>query len=104
MALADRMRATAGALKALPEVNRRLHRVEALLAEVDQRTLVLGQQVEQLHQVVETADPQGTNEILVGVRDAVSRLSIELTEQANHTSELLVQMSATQELTETQRS
>jgi hypothetical protein len=94
MGLADRTRATMGALRTLPDVHRRLNRLEAQLTEVDQRSLALAHQVDHLHRLLEQVDPQGTHNIVVGVRDSVRELAIELTEQSNLTSELLAELSA----------
>ncbi|MCP4435907.1 MAG: hypothetical protein GY812_10505 [Actinomycetia bacterium] len=106
MGLKDRFRATLGALKQLPDVHRRVLRLEeqaahdtALLAEVNQRTLALSHQVEHIESLLSQVDPQATNDIAIGVRDSVRELSIELTEQANRTSELLAQLSERAEST-----
>ena len=101
MGLKDRARATLGSLRTLPEVHRRLHHLEeqaardhALLAEVDQRTRALAHQVEHLESLLSQVDPVGTAQMAAGVRDTVRELSVELTEQANQTSDLLAKLSA----------
>lgn len=64
-----------------------------LLAELNQRTIALAHRVDHLTAVLDQADPQATYEIVVAVRDSVRDLAVELTEQANRTSELLAELS-----------
>ncbi len=89
----DRIRATLGSLEALPSLNRRLLATESAVQEHAVRIDTLTHQVEQLHNLLEQIDPQGTHDIVLGVRDSVRQLSIELTEQANQTSDLLSELS-----------
>ena len=95
-----RIRTRLGRLRRLPAVLRRLYHLteqsaddHALLEEVNQRTLALSHQVEHLQSMISQVDPVATNEIAVGVRDSVAELAVELTEQANRTSELLEELS-----------
>ena len=94
MGKVDRLRATLGSLNALPNLNRRLLEVEQTLSETTVRVDALSQQVESLHARMEQADPQATLDIATGVRDSVRELSVELTEQANRTSDVLAQVTA----------
>jgi len=64
------------------------------ITETMRRVTALEQQVEQLHATLAGADPEATLDIVTGVRDEVARLSIELTEQMNRTSELLTHSAA----------
>lgn len=92
MGKVDRLRATLGSLNALPDVNRRLLEVEQTLSEVKSRVDAMAHQLEHLHARMEQADPQATLDIATGVRDSVRDLTVELTEQANRTSELLAEV------------
>ncbi len=90
-----------GRLRELPVVLRRLYRLTrdidviadaALLAELNQRTIAITHRIDHLSAVLEQADPQATLDIVIAVRDSVRELTVELTEQANLTSELLANL------------
>lgn len=100
MGLKHRVRSALGSLRAGREVYRRLFVLgeeaaadRALLAELNQRTLALMHQVEHIESLLSQVDPVAMAEMTAGVRDSVRELSIELTEQANETAELLAGIS-----------
>jgi hypothetical protein len=120
MGLTGKARSTAGTVRAFPTLGRRMffsekrldqieqqhgqlsreldglrHAVadqSTMIAESTRRLAALAQQVEGLHATLTGADPQMTLEIVSTVRDEVARLTIELTEQMNRTSELLTSL------------
>jgi len=108
MGLMDKMRAAGGSLRTLPSLNRRLFVLEqqaqatqtALLehtrqiSETAQRAAALEHQVEHLHSVLTSVDPQMTLDIVTGVRDSVRELTVRLTEQANESNATLASVSA----------
>ncbi|MCB1270829.1 MAG: hypothetical protein M9942_06900 [Microthrixaceae bacterium] len=88
MRLKDRIRTALGSFRAPLDVQRRLRRLE-------DRTVALSNQVQHLESLITQADPTETLRIATGVQDSVRKLAIELTEQANRTSELLAEHSGT---------
>ena len=101
MGLKQRLRETVGLLRAGRETYRRIYTLgqeaaadRALLAEVNQRTIALMHRVEHLEATLSQVDPVATAEMAAGVRDSVRELSIEITEQANQTSDLLARLTA----------
>ena len=97
--MSDKLRALMGAIRAFPTVGRSIHALEAQASQsharleaLEQRALAQSHQIEHLYSLLEGADPQETREIVVGVRDAMRSLSVELTEQANQTSTALKQL------------
>jgi uncharacterized coiled-coil protein SlyX len=118
MALKDNTRGLLGTLRALPGLNRRLYRVEQLvegdlglseenhrgvtsmaqrLAELEHRVAALSHQLDHLNSMVAQVDPVATAQLAVGVRDSVRELTVELTEQANQTSQLLAEIADRQQ-------
>jgi hypothetical protein len=113
-------RSSAGSVRAFPTFGRRLFLVEQRLdhtarrqdlvereivelrseivaqmqrlTELSRRSAVVEHQTEQLHFAVARADPQLTFDVVEGVRTSVARLSAEVLEQANSTSDLLVSL------------
>ncbi|CAN5693738.1 hypothetical protein BH10ACT3_BH10ACT3_23910 [soil metagenome] len=111
MGLTGKARSTAGSVRAFPTFGRRMFFAEQRLEQIQQeldvlvrdrdtiseslrRLAALEQQVESLHAAVTGADPQMTLEIVSSVRDEVARLSIEMTEQLNRTSDVLAGLSS----------
>ncbi len=100
MGLVDKARATMGSFRTLPSLNRRLFHLEQAaestrtamvehsrqISETAQRAAALEHQVEHLHAVLTSVDPQMTLDIVTGVRDSVRDLTIRLAEQANESS------------------
>lgn len=102
MGMSDNAETRGRVMGGLPSRLRRLYRLlrdvdvvadAELLAELNQRTIALAHRVDHLTAVLDQADPQATYEIVVAVRDSVRDLAVELTEQANRTSELLAELS-----------
>lgn len=77
----------------LVKLEERIEAEHLVTVELDRRMTVLSRQLGDVVEMIETLDPRGSRDIAIGVRDSVSRLSVELTEQANQTAELLARLS-----------
>lgn len=117
MGMGTTARSTAGSFRAFPTFGRRLffleQRVERneirqdiveseiaalrtlvadqslLIQEISRRCGVLEKQTEQLHIALSKADPYRTLAIVSAVRDNVAKLTTEITEQMNQTSQTM---------------
>lgn len=72
------------------DVHRGLGDHSAVLTELLRRTTATEELLEQLHGALTAADPQTTLGIVEAVQAHVATLTIEITEQMNRTSDLLV--------------